>query len=330
MDSCKAATNLPVRAKADAWSDAALNGYEFGPLHVTQLTCDRCTIDHAPQHIASGRVYTLILQARGRGVFMQYGHEAELGAGDFTLCHGEVPYTYQLGDACEVVMVRVPASLLKEHLPGAESFCGRRLAANEGLSETAAAMMFASLCAGRSAGLSPQFEHRVARQILSLIATSYAIAFESKAGASSNVDTWRARVRLYIEQHLRTPDLTPCSIAQKLKLSPRYLRMIFASGNETTSAYILRRRLEECARQMEDPRWSGRSITELAFSWGFNSAPHFTRSFRDRYGTSPRHYRDQQGLKSRPSPAPSSRAALAPLPDSPAPGPALPEPGESF
>ena len=303
--------------------------HELGPLQITQLTCDRCTLNRAPQHIAAGRVYTLILQARGHGVFMQYGHEAELGAGDFTLCHGEAPYTYQLGDDCEIAMVRVPASLLKEHLPSAESFCGRRLAAGEGLTEPAA-VMIASLCATPSSGLSSQFQLRVARQILGMIATSYAIAFESKASASSNVDAWHARARLYIEQHLRSTDLTPCSIARKLKLSPRYLRMIFASGNETTSAYILRRRLEECARQMEDPRWSGHSITEIAFSWGFNSAPHFTRSFRDRYGTAPRRYRDQYSLKSRQPSPPSGSAARAPAQELPPPDPTLPGPGESF
>jgi AraC family transcriptional activator of tynA and feaB len=103
-----------------------------------------------------------------------------------------------------------------------------------------------------------------------------------------------AKVKLYIEQHLRDPDLSPCSIASRLKLSSRYLRMIFASGSETVSAYILRRRLEECARQMADAQWRGHSIAEIAFAWGFNSAPHFTRSFRERYGVSPRHYRRQQ------------------------------------
>jgi hypothetical protein len=74
-------------------------------------------------------------------------------------------------------------------------------------------------------------------------------------------------------------------------MSPRYLRAIFATSNETVSAYILRRRLEECARELADPRARAGSITEIAFGWGFNSAPHFTRSFRERYGMSPRQYR---------------------------------------
>jgi AraC-like DNA-binding protein len=77
--------------------------------------------------------------------------------------------------------------------------------------------------------------------------------------------------------------------------------MIFATSSETVSSYILRRRLEECARQLSDPHWSGHSIAEIAFAWGFNSASHFTRSFRDRFGASPRHYR--RGQLEQPAPA---------------------------
>lgn len=315
----------------EAWTVSSFPGRtvrEFGPIRIIQLSCGRCTIDRTPDVAdASGRVYTFILQARGHGVFMQYGHEAALGPGDFTLCQSDAPYTYELGDDCEVVMLRVPASLLKEHLPSPESFCGRHLPASEGLTESAATLV-ASLCAPLSAELSAEFQHRVARHLLGTIATSYAIAFESKITASSNVGAWHARARLYIEQHLRTPDLTPCSIAGKLKLSPRYLRMIFASSDETVSAYILRRRIEECARQIEDPRWSDHSITEIAFSWGFNSAPHFTRSFRDRYGTSPRHYR--HSIKSRRQPSPSKPTSSARPRELPLRGPALPEPCGSF
>ncbi len=42
---------------------------------------------------------------------------------------------------------------------------------------------------------------------------------------------------------------------------------------------------------MRDPAWSGQTLMKIAFSWGFNSAAHFTRSFRDQFGMSPREYR---------------------------------------
>ena len=41
----------------------------------------------------------------------------------------------------------------------------------------------------------------------------------------------------------------------------------------------------------------GRSITEIAFAWGFSSPKHFSRIFRARYGASPRDWR----LSRRPS-----------------------------
>ena len=311
MESCSV-SSLPGRAKAIAWSDfysqriekvsiapADTNDFdaeikigEFGPLRIMQMVCGRCTIDRAAHHIAraSGRVYTLIHQARGRGRFTHYGNEAALAVGDFTLCHGEAPYAYHLGDDSKVVMVRVPANVLKEHLPSPDYFCGRHLPAGAGLAE-AAGTLIARLCVQLSTSLSADFQHRVARHLMDMIATSYAIAFESEITSSSNVTAWHARAKLHIEQNLRRPDLSPRAIAEQLKLSPRYLRTIFATANETVSAYILRRRLEECARQIEDPRWTGHSITQIAFSWGFNSAPHFTRSFRDRYGVAPRRFR---------------------------------------
>ncbi|MEJ0042287.1 MAG: helix-turn-helix domain-containing protein [Rhizomicrobium sp.] len=56
---------------------------------------------------------------------------------------------------------------------------------------------------------------------------------------------------------------------------------------ETVSDYVLRRRLEECGRQLADVLWRQRTITEIAFGWGFNNATHFARVFRNHYGTNP-------------------------------------------
>jgi AraC-like DNA-binding protein len=76
-------------------------------------------------------------------------------------------------------------------------------------------------------------------------------------------------------------------------VSPRYVRMIFAARQENVSAYILRRRLEECAQQLTSVLWSGHTIAETASSWGFTSMAHFTRAFKDRFGVTPRQYRRQ-------------------------------------
>jgi AraC-like DNA-binding protein len=306
------ASALPTRTRAAAWNafysaridhvdltPADREGFEaeirlghLGPIGIVRMSCGRSLIDRTSRHIgqAPGRTYTFILQATGSGVFAHYGHESTLHKGDFTLCDSAAPHSYRVDDHSEVVMLRVPEEVLREHLPSPERYCGRHLAANDGLRSTVGALTL-SLCEQLETGLSFDFHSRVAHYLLEMIATSYAIAFDSLIEASSVISGRHAKVTLYIEQHLNDPELSPRTIASRLKLSPRYLRMIFAVGNETVSAYILRRRLEECARQMSDPRWRGHSISEIAYKWGFNSAPHFTRSFRERYQISPRDYR---------------------------------------
>ena len=312
------ASGLPGRTRVAAWNalyssrldkvdvtpadqdnfEAELALGTLGPMRVVRIICGRSLISRTPRHIvhAPGRMFSFVLQARGSGTFGQYGNEAALKEGDITLCDSAAPHSYHVDEGSEVLMLRIPASMLKERLPSPEQFCGRPLASTQGLACTVGAVMM-SLCAQLERGLSPYFQNSLARHVLDLLATSYAIAFDSLTATSSVVSSRHAKVKLYIEQHLRDPDLSPCTIAQGLKLSSRYLRMIFATSSETVSAYILRRRLEECARQMSDPQWRGRSIAEIAFGWGFNSAPHFTRSFRDRFGVSPRQYRGRAAAR---------------------------------
>lgn len=326
------ASNLTGRTRAAAWSDtfssmvekadwtaANPDGFDaqmcvadLGPVRVARLTCSASTIQRSARHIGhgAGRAFSCILQSRGSGLMEHHGHQTVLQAGDFILCDSSAPHAYRLSDGAEVVILRTPAKVLRDHLPSPEFFCGRRLAAAEGLTGTAAALTL-SVCAQLAAGLSREFQDRVARHLLGVIATSYAMAFDAQMTASSNMNGRYARVKLFIEEHLRDPELSPCTIAAALKLSPRYLRMIFASSNETISAYILRRRLEECARQMADPSWSGHSITEIAFAWGFNSAPHFTRSFREHFELSPREYRRER-LENRRAPHAWTPPARAP------------------
>lgn len=265
---------------------------DLGPLRIGRLRCSRATLarDDAPSGSPHERSYAFLFQLSGSSRLSHYGSAISLEAGDLTLCDNEAPHMLVLGSDAELLVLRVPAALLKDHLPSRECFCGRRLPGQDGVTSTVTAMAL-SLFDQIEAGLALHYQGRVARHLLDMIATAYAVGFDSFAAASSIVSGRHATVKLYIEQHLRDPDLSPCSIAARLKLSSRYLRMIFATNHETISAYILRRRLEECARQIGDPAWRGHSMTEIAFAWGFNSAPHFTRSFRDRYDTSPRDYR---------------------------------------
>jgi AraC-like DNA-binding protein len=81
-------------------------------------------------------------------------------------------------------------------------------------------------------------------------------------------------------------------VARSCRITPRYLHHLFAGSEETVGRYLLRRRLEECARALVVPVQLGRTVAEIAFDHGFNSPTHFGRVFRRRFGVTPREYRE--------------------------------------
>jgi AraC-like DNA-binding protein len=284
-----------VMTVAPGPSDAAVDAGELGPLRIISMSCGQARIRRREREIGhvSERTFTFILQVEGTSGFKHYGHQVTLQPGDFTLADNAAPYSLHVDGDAKLIMLRGSLAAVKEHLPTPDFFCGRRLGADQSLASTAGAMLV-SLARQLDDGLSEECRARAARHLLAMIAGSFVEAFDQAISGSSIMAGRHWKVKLFIERHLRDPELSPSVIADQLRISSRYLRMIFAANEETPSAYILRRRLEECANRLADPRWRGHSITEIAFSWGFNSAPHFTRSFRERFDASPRDYRQRE------------------------------------
>lgn len=278
---------------ADRQAFAARLGMErLGPVQFVRMCANRSDIERTPRHIRSGapRLYSYLLQARGSGVLTQWGHEARLSRGDFVLCDSAVPHRFTIDDNSTVIMLRVDAHTMREHLPAPEQYCGRRLRSDVGLTRTMAAMI-ETLDAQLEGGFSSAYDARFARHLLEMLSMTYAIGFEAEPSISAIVRGRQADIVRYIEEHLRDPGLSPAQVALGLRMSPRYLRTVFARSGEKLSAYIMRRRLEECARQIRNPSWLGHTLTEIAFAWGFNSSAHFTRAFREQYDITPREYR---------------------------------------
>lgn len=50
-------------------------------------------------------------------------------------------------------------------------------------------------------------------------------------------------------------------------------------------------RLEQCYRELIQDASARRTISEIAYAWGFNDQAHFSRTFRKHYGVSPRSLR---------------------------------------
>lgn len=97
----------------------------------------------------------------------------------------------------------------------------------------------------------------------------------------------------YIDKNI-TCEISLYDIAGEAGFSvPQFYRLFKRLTGDTVGAYILRRKLSLAAREIKG---SSKSISRIAFDYGFQSHDVFTRAFTRVYGISPNKYRLGEGL----------------------------------
>jgi AraC-like DNA-binding protein len=233
----------------------------------------------------------LVLAGMGNcveSVTLQDGREARLQPGDFTLCDLTRPYAVRSDGPCSLLVVGIPRSLLLRYVAFPEELTAFAMSGRDSMNGLVSDYLH-TLWARFPEGLPLPDAWQVCQATMSLVGGAYERLAQDRPKRRSAASAHRARIRCYIEKHLTDPDLTPASIAAGCQINLRYMHRLQAQESETLARYILRRRLEECARALAAPQ-QRRSITEIAFLYGFKSATHFGRAFRDRYGVTPGKY----------------------------------------
>jgi AraC-like DNA-binding protein len=70
----------------------------------------------------------------------------------------------------------------------------------------------------------------------------------------------------------------------------RYANAVLAEHNTSIMRLIQARRLERCRYAFEDPNQAHRTVSEIAYGWGFSDMTHFGRRFKKAYGILPSEY----------------------------------------
>jgi AraC family transcriptional regulator, positive regulator of tynA and feaB len=200
------------------------------------------------------------------------------------------PYHVEFDDFCSAISVGMPQELLNSYLPVPSDVVCRTMAGTRGLNRLTS-LMIRCLCNQVHEDQCLQIGPSVTRALLDVIAAAYAETYDARISDSAVAGSRRVQIKNVIESNLADPRLSPGQIASQLGISRRYLRLLFSREEETICQFIMRRRLEEAAAQLAQWMWRGTTITDIAYRWGFNDAAHFSRAFRDQFGSSPRQYR---------------------------------------
>ncbi len=268
-----------------------------GSVQLTRLIADAQRVHRSPRQIAKScaEEYLVDLVVSGDHVASQDGRESILSAGDLTLYDATRPYwlhTEGHTGHIEHVVLRVPRALLDSRCSGLDRMTAVTVSGRKGMGPLVAAYL--GTLVHTIDAVEPSLGGRLVATALDLVATAFCVTSgdPSRADPSAVRAAHVQRIRSYVELHLGDPDLTPDAVAAAAHVSTRYLHKLLAVGESTTfNRWVKERRLECCRRDLADARHATRTVTEIAFAWGFRDLASFSRAFRERYGASPREYR---------------------------------------
>jgi AraC-like DNA-binding protein len=262
---------------------------EVAALSLSEVTSTAQLVRRTPAKIAraSEDYFLVSIQTVGHGVVAQDGREAVLGPGDFALYDSTRPYTLSFDDAFQQYVLMLPGRTLRTALRDTD-----RLTANLVSGARGAGHLMINMIRTLAADidtLAPESAVAVADSVTQiLIAGLSALPAARRQPVSQLCSYHRERVMAYVRANLHDPGLTVKAIAAQMRVSPSTLHRIWAGEACSLADWIWAQRLDAARRDLCDPGQAARSVSAIAFSWGFNDAAHFSRAFRARFGCSPR------------------------------------------
>jgi AraC family transcriptional regulator, positive regulator of tynA and feaB len=264
---------------------------DLGNIRVAEIRGGASNVRRFPTR-GRGGSFVLQLILSGEVLCRSEGRQTALGAGDFWMYGTSSGAEMLLSKPVTLLALCVPREQLTRYIACPEAVCSLVVSSDSGAGALVAGYL-REFWRRAEHELAPQLAPRFVEIALHMVASTYAGIPAARADRSCRLTELRVRIRSYIEEHLRDTELTPKSIAEALGITPGYLHRLFSDGTESVARYILRRRLEECHRNLTDCMQSGRSVTHIAFEHGFNSLPHFCRVFRNHFGITPSQLRER-------------------------------------
>lgn len=265
----------------------------IGQLQVSRVAATSHEAQRTRRRIVHDRKDVVLVNVVTAGTFQirQDGRTATLARGDLAIHDSTRPYTLLFNTSFSQLIFEFPRLLLKQRLGSFERYTAVRVGNDDDVGGLAGHFL-----AG-IARVGTQVDEGTAQQLsvqaVDMLALTFAHRLQdvSPSASSSHRAALLYRAKTFVDTHLQQR-LTLGAVSGVLGCSTRYVCSLFADEHTTLSEYVRARRLERCAHNLVYGSCS-QQVSEIAYAWGFNSAAHFCRSFRARFGMSPTEYRGQ-------------------------------------
>ena len=268
-----------------------------GPLALSRLEVSPHTVRRTTSLAAGtkGDQYKLSLMLGGQALVVQDGREAVLRRGDFALYDCSRPYTIVGGEDFRMLVCMLPRDVLGLFPERVARMTATRIAGDNGIA-WALAPFLERLADLVIRGELAEAHDRVVESVVDLVESlCVQRSVTSRVPPGTRVPRCSFARRAYAEAQPRRPAALPGG-HRRCRRTCRSATCTGCSRQRacTVSAWIRRRRLEGCRRDLADPARRGETVTSIGARWGLTNPAHLSRLFRDAYAVSPTEYRAER------------------------------------
>jgi AraC-like DNA-binding protein len=267
----------------------------IGPAAFTRVDSCAQNVLRTPSRIARASEDFVLVALGNHGVngVFQDGREAVVSAGEFVIYDTNRPYELRFNDNFSQTIFQVPRKLLHQRVGSFDALTATTFCNDRPLERLVYDFLISmSQTIDR---VDPATGTRLLEQALDLVALAFAERLQDRPIEQSfHRSALLYRLKNYVLGHLRDPELSMSRAAASLGISVRYASDLMAAEQLSFRSYVQAQRLDRCRRDLADPALAARHIGDIAFAWGFNDLAHFSRIFRQKFGASPREWREQR------------------------------------
>jgi AraC family transcriptional regulator, positive regulator of tynA and feaB len=268
-------------------------------LSLSHFESDACTVKRTQHCLRQDADDDLLvcMQTAGGMIVHQDGRDAVLTVNDMVLIDPRRPFRLSIGTDNGSLVVKVPRGELQGRFGDVTSLTARTISGRP--PAAALASGFLAMLPEHMDALNGQTGAKIAHQTLDLVALAFAAnAPIGHLALSSPREAALLRLKATIEGALYDYTLKPAVAAAAAGISVRYANALLAEEGTSLERFIIYRRLQHCHKALVDPPQARRTVSEIAYSYGFSDLSHFTRRFKAQFGCSPSECRPQKGRAS--------------------------------
>ena len=266
---------------------ADLSVWNLGDVSLSHIKSSPVTYRRRGRYIASHveKYHLMTIPLAGDLFFEQQAIQSRCQPRCLLAERGDLPYELHQPGVNELVVLKVPESLLNMRLPRGKTFTGRTIGIPGGI-----AGLFIDLVqsvVSNADALEPSHYPLVSGQLLDLLGLTLSAGDSALESSESSVkDAHFRRIMMAVRRQLFDVKLSPVAIAAQCGISVRYLHRLFASKGTSLGRWIREERLLAGDDALRNP-CSHESIAMIAHRLGFADQPQFCRHYKRRFGRTP-------------------------------------------